>query len=148
ASIATQGLLGDKMIQVSVGNPGVPELKDGDTLKTKKESLSLEDLGSKGGELLENVNTLVKDIREKEGLAHALIYDEKGKEIVGNLSQVTRSAQNMLRQVQSGDGMLHQFIYKPADPNLTQNLSTAVDNMKKTTQNLKDVTGRIEKGEG
>jgi len=148
ATIATQGLLGDKMIQVSVGSPEHKELEDGDILQTKKSAVSLEDFAGKSGELIDNANKLLKDIREKESLLHALIYDMKGEKIIEDLSSVLRSAGRIVQEVQHGRGMLHAMIYDKADPKLVQNFSKAMENMKTTTKNLSEVSSKIEKGEG
>lgn len=146
--IATQGLLGDKMIQISVGSPDLEPLNDGDLLKTKKNSVSIEDFATKGGELIANVNNLVKDIQTKEGFVHALIYDIKGATIIEDLSSVMKSAGGVIREVQHGYGVLHSLIYDKTDRNLAKNFSVAIDNMKKTSQNLSDMTTKIDKGEG
>jgi phospholipid/cholesterol/gamma-HCH transport system substrate-binding protein len=146
--IATQGLLGDKLIQVSVGTPEFKPLEDGALLKTRKNGVSLEDFADKGNELMDNVNQLVKDIKDKEGLVHSLIYDQKGKDLVDQLSGIVRTANHVVDTIRSGQGMLHALIYDRADPNLSKNLSNAVDNMKKTTSNLNEMTAKIAKGEG
>lgn len=154
ASIVTQGLLGDKVILIKVGTPDSPEAKDGDYLKVVK-AFSVDTIAEDGGELIENLkelsknlNGIVKDIKEKKSLLHALIYDYKGEDIIAEMASVGRSAGRLVRQIESGKGVLHALIYDKADPQMAKNLSIALGNMKKTSDNLSLVTQRIEKGEG
>ncbi len=154
ASIVTQGLLGDKVILVKVGTPDSPEVKDGAYLKVVK-SFSVDSMAEDGGELIENLkelsknmNGLMKDIKEKKSLLHALIYDYKGEDIIAEMASISRTAGRLVREVESGKGVLHALIYDKADPQMAKNLSQALGNMKKTSDHLSLVTQRIEKGEG
>jgi len=131
-----------------VGTPEFKPLEDGDLLKTKKNVASLEDFATKGNLLLDNLNQLVKDVKDKDSLVHSLIYDRKGKDLVEDLAGVVRVASHVMDAVRSGRGMLHALIYDNTDPNLSKNLASAADNMKKTTQNLNEMTAKIQKGEG
>ncbi|MFO1519120.1 MAG: MlaD family protein [bacterium] len=140
ATIVTQGLLGDKGISISVGTQVSEKLKDGDLLKSKK-GTSIESFAEKANEviddaskLLKNVNGLVGDIKQKDGMVHALIYDGRGKEILGNLAEVTRSAGSFVRDLKSSG--------------VVQNFTAASKNMKATSENFKLVSEKIEKGEG
>ena len=154
ASITTQGLLGDKAIFITMGSQEYPELKEGETLKVK-ESLSLEGLSDRGTELLDNVNKLSKninglvdDIRNKEGMVHALIYDTDGKEIVNDLSKLLNSAQGIVRQVQTGNGVLHGLIYDPARKDIGKTFSQTAENLQAASKNFDAISTTIAKGEG
>lgn len=154
AAILTQGLLGDKMVFIKVGTPDSPEIGNGETLKTGK-MFSIDSIAEDGGEMLADVkemiksmNGLLKDVKEKKSLLHALIYDYKGEDIIGEMASLSRSAGKLMREVESGKGILHALIYDKADPQMAKNMSMAVGNMKKATDNLSQVTQRIEKGEG
>jgi len=154
AAILTQGLLGDKMVFIKVGTPDSPEIGNGETLKTGK-MFSIDSIAEDGGEMLADVkemiksmNGLLKDVKEKKSLLHALIYDYKGEDIIGEMAALSRSAGKLVREVESGKGVLHALIYDKADPQMAKNMSAAVGNMKKATDNLSQVTQRIEKGEG
>ncbi len=154
AAIVTQGLLGDKVILLKIGTPDSPEIKNGDTLKTGK-AFSIDSLADDGGELIENLkdvskslNSVLKDVKEKKSLLHALIYDYKGEDIIGEVAAMSRSTHAVINEVQHGKGFLHALIYDKSDPQLAKNIAVTVGNMKKTSDNLNQVTQRIEKGEG
>ncbi|MFO1464545.1 MAG: MlaD family protein [bacterium] len=153
-SVTTQGLLGDKAIFISMGGAEYEELKNGDSLKVKP-GLSLEALSDRGQELLDNVNNLSKninglvdDIKSKEGMIHALIYDTEGKTIVKDLAKVTDGAQSIVRKIQGGDGMLHAMIYDPVRKDIGKNFSQTVENLRSATKNFDLISGKIEQGEG
>jgi len=154
ASIVTQGLLGDKAVFLTMGTSNSPVLEDGQSL-TVKESISLDSFAKKGTELLDNVNrlsknvdSLVTDLKEKEGLLHAIIYDPKGQQLVSDLARVTGSAESIMRHVQQGAGMLHAMIYNPVRQDLGKLVSDTAENFRSLSIDLQTVGTRIQKGEG
>ena len=154
AAIVTQGLLGDKVILIKVGTPASKEVESGDFLKTGK-AFSIDTIAQDGGELVENLkevsktlNGVLKDVKEKKSFLHALIYDYKGEDIITEMASISKSANRLVREVESGRGVLHALVYDKADPQMAKNLSLALGNMKKTSENLSLVTQCIEKGEG
>lgn len=154
AAIMTQGLLGDKMIFIKVGTPGSPEIKAGETIRSGK-LFSIDSIAEDGGEMLsdikeimKNVNGILKDVKEKKSFLHALIYDYKGEDIIGDIADITRTAGKLVKEVESGKGVLHALVYDKADPQMARNLSVSIGNVKQATDNLNQVTQRIEKGEG
>lgn len=154
AAIVTQGLLGDKVILIKVGTPDFSEVKNGDVIKTGK-VFSIDSIAEDGGELLENIkevtkslNSVLKDVKEKKSLLHALLYDYKGEDIIGEVAAMSRTANKVINEVQHGKGFLHALIYDKADPQMAKNISVTLGNMKTTSEHLNQVTQRIEKGEG
>ena len=137
-----------------MGSPEVPPLKDGASLSVKP-GLSLEALSDRGTELIDNINKLAKnvnglvdDVKTKEGMVHALIYDLEGKDIVTDLARVTRSTQSIVRQIQSGNGAIHSLIYDPVRRDLGRILSQTAENMRDVSKNFSAVSAKIERGEG
>lgn len=154
ASIVTQGLLGDKAIFVTVGSAKEGELKGGDEIKIKQ-GLSLDTFAEKGGELIENINELTEkvnglltDVKNKDSLVNALLYDPQGKEIIHDLSGMVNSAKGIVREIQNGRGVLHALIYDPTKQNVGEKFSKTVANFETVSQNLSAVSGKIEQGEG
>ncbi len=154
ASIVTQGLLGDKVVLISVGSPATSELKGGSTLVSRK-GYSLENFAEKGGELLKEMtdlskkmNQIVGDIQTKDSFLHSLMYDLKGRNIIPDLAAVSHDARDVAREVRSGKGILHAMLYDPADPGFAKNLSKTVENFKGASQSIKESTAKIERGEG
>jgi phospholipid/cholesterol/gamma-HCH transport system substrate-binding protein len=154
ASITTQGLLGDKAIFVTVGSAQSPELQSGGYLKIR-EGLSLESFGEKGSELLENVNSLasninklVSDVQNKDSLMHALIYDPEGENFVKQLTRMVDFTEDIVSQIRNGKGVLHALIYDPTHQNVGEKFSKTIANMEDMSSHMKEVTAKIDKGEG
>ncbi len=154
ASIVTQGLLGDKAVFITMGTPASDELKD-DEYITVKQGMSLDSFAKKGGDLLdgflklaENVDGLVTDIKEKEGLMHAIIYDPEGSQLVKDLANVTDNANQIMREVQSGRGMLHAMIYDPVRKDIGKLFSDTAENFRTLSKDMAAIGASVEKGEG
>lgn len=97
ASIETQGLLGDKMVFISVGSPEKDILKDGAKITSRPPS-DFSKLIEKGDTLLGNVNDVAKDIkdivgeiRKGKGVIHSLVYDTKGAELLTDFQNLARN---------------------------------------------------------
>lgn len=129
ASIKTQGVLGDKYIEISIGSPDSKELAQGEFMTTAEP----EDLFSKGGDLVEgvkryfdkggdmesllkNLNTvaanlaaLTTDLRKGKGLYYELVNGTSGAKV----SQATGSLAGILRKVEAGEGTLGALINDP-----------------------------------
>jgi phospholipid/cholesterol/gamma-HCH transport system substrate-binding protein len=139
ASITSKGLLGDKLINIKIGSHGSKPLLENSLIKSTpamdlnklvqdmgKTAYELKNIFSnfnqEGGDkaliasvksmakLLDNAQILTRDIKNKDGLIHALIYDTEGGDAVKNLSASLRDLQNILRDIKSGPvlGALNQ----------------------------------------
>lgn len=151
ASVVTQGLLGDKAVSVTVGSDDAKVIENGGEVPAK-EGLSMENFSEKAGELLNNVNKLadnlnkvIEDVKGEDSLVHALLYDPEGKKVVKDLANITGSASRIMAQIQKGDGVLHSLIY---DKKSSVRFSKTMENFEGVSANLKDVSKKIEQGEG
>lgn len=164
AIINTQGLLGDKYILISVGSASRVILKDGDRIESRS-GTSVLALAEKGGEIMEDIGSAAKAIREVmesvtggdgksdfkaliksarriaedaqkgDGLINALVYDPKGKEILNDMSDSLRALKNILGSVEE-------------DSEQKGRIANIVENLEAASINLKLVTEKIERGEG
>jgi phospholipid/cholesterol/gamma-HCH transport system substrate-binding protein len=126
AFIDSKGLLGDKLVNVTIGTPAAAPLKDGDTLHTRV-SPSIEELTNKvnqavasvthatdqAGEFLETladpqvktdikriihtVAELGEGVTDRDGFAHRLIYDPKYADQIGGILDETHQTIGALR---------------------------------------------------
>lgn len=202
ASIDTQGVLGDRYINISVGSSGQPPLADGDTIQAKhspdlmgslrsiSETLGAAIEGEGGKEagqalvdILKSLRNVLKETEEGRGLIHHLVYDEGPARqldtLLANLEGGSESLERVLAQVERGDGTAHALIYGKDGKELLARLSSAsaridslladvkeqkgllhalvyedprtsglLANLQTVSQDLKDITGSIKKGEG
>jgi phospholipid/cholesterol/gamma-HCH transport system substrate-binding protein len=114
AKISTQGLLGDKIVEISIGTAAAPTLKPGDTLATQ-ESFEMQQMFKAGAETLqtvkelagslrttaERVDRIAKEVETGKGLVHALIYDEPAA--LTKLNAILTRTQSLLARAEQGD---------------------------------------------
>src|SRR3970040_634550 len=104
ARIETQGLLGDKIVEISLGTADAPALEPGDVIASR-DPVEVSRLAREGGEILKNVAALSGSLRttvEKFNETRAL----------EDLSAVLSSARRMTEEVEKGPGWLHVLIYE------------------------------------
>ena len=104
ARIETQGLLGDKIVEISLGTADAPALKPGESIASR-DPVEVSRLAGEGVEILKNVAALSGSLRttvEKFNETRAL----------EDLSAVLSSARRMTEQVEKGPGWLHVLIYE------------------------------------
>jgi phospholipid/cholesterol/gamma-HCH transport system substrate-binding protein len=133
ASIGTIGLLGDKVLDVTVGSEESPVLRPGERLSSQ-EPVDYAQLLRKGDEILDNVASLTGALDEflagKE--------PEVGKR---NLAEALRSLRSILVQVEQGQGLLHELVYGQAGTGTLTSLD-------RTAQRLDRLVAQIETGDG
>ncbi len=123
AKIMTQGLLGDKMIHISVGTPSFEVLKENDELITKPSvdfatvTSKVDDLALKANETIESINSILGEIKDGEGVVHQFIYDPKGKEMMDsmaslakNLDQSSDKIEGIMSKINQGQGTLGALV--------------------------------------
>jgi phospholipid/cholesterol/gamma-HCH transport system substrate-binding protein len=131
ARIETQGLLGDKLVEISLASPRAPALKPGEFIATQ-DPVELSRLAGEGVEILKNVGTLAATLSttveafNKGGTLDALSATlrsargaaERVGRVTEQVGQVTeqfgRAAEQVGRiteQVEKGQGWLHALVY-------------------------------------
>lgn len=134
ATIVTQGLLGDRMVSVTVGSPEKKSLEGGDELIAVSPT-GFTELMTKGDALVDNVNkvaknvnALLEEVRSGKGALHELIYNPKGGEMVdaaaevaSNLKGVSRNAEQISGKINRGEGTIGALVN---DPSLFNDMKT------------------------
>ena len=114
ARIVTQGLLGDKLVEITIGSADAPPLKPGDTIATRN-PFEMQEMFSAGAETLGQVNQLAVTLRKTmdrvdrmtdevekgKGWLHVLIYEEP--ESLRRLNALLISTQQLLAQAQNDE---------------------------------------------
>jgi phospholipid/cholesterol/gamma-HCH transport system substrate-binding protein len=114
AHIATQGLLGDKIVEISLGSPAAPALEPGDTL-VSTEPFEMQNMFKAGVETMQTVKELAaslkgtaarvdriaKEVETGKGLVHALVYDEP--ESLNRLNAILARTQRLLARAEQPD---------------------------------------------
>ncbi len=114
AHIATQGLLGDKIVEISLGTPAAPALQPGDIVASR-EPVEMQQMVKAGVETMQTVKELAtglkgtmarvdriaREVESGKGLVHALIYDEP--ESLHRLNAILARTQNLLARAEQRD---------------------------------------------
>jgi len=154
ASIGTIGLVGDKVLDITVGSydrpvlqPGAqlaavdpPDyfrlLQKGDTIldNVTRISASLDEFLSGGeqtgkrnlNESLRSLRTTLVEIEKGQGLIHDLVYGKEGAELLGRVDRTIQTVERLVQAVEKEQGLLHALIYTPQEQTLGRVVRLAV----------------------
>jgi phospholipid/cholesterol/gamma-HCH transport system substrate-binding protein len=124
--IVTQGLLGDKLVEISVGTASAPALRPGDHLSAR-EPVEMSQVIAEAGDTLVSIKRLagafhgvVEQVdragtvdrvnRLAEALSTALDKVEKSGTL-DDAGAAVKSARRIVEQVEKGKGLLHALLY-------------------------------------
>lgn len=131
ARIETQGLLGDKILEISVGLASEPAVPPGAVL-VSREPTDLSHVIGQSSEVVANVTALTQSLRET---AETLNQSK----VVQDFAATVVTARRVTEQIESGRGLLHALVYE--EPAALRRL----DRLLISTQAILD---RAERGEG
>lgn len=144
AFIDSSGLLGDKIINISLGDPSAPMLADGATIKAG-ETLTFEAISSS----LHEAITSIKAVSEE---ARGVLTSFRSNHVEDDVTRITASFADILEEVKSGSGPAHRLIY---DEQAGRELSAMVADARSLAERTNRAMGRIdgvlaeiEKGDG
>src|SRR5215510_9433566 len=146
AQQAAPSILGSEMIVnitpgTSIGQP----VKENDLLPSTSGS-TMSDLATSGTDLAQRLsklsdqlNEVVKNVREGKGTVGRLFNDES---LYNNLNATIADAEELARQIKSGKGSAGKFIYDEA---LYNNANDIAANLKKLSEDLRAGRGTVGK---
>jgi phospholipid/cholesterol/gamma-HCH transport system substrate-binding protein len=121
ASIGTQGLLGDKIVEISLGSAGSPQLHPGDQIKSEAPA-ELSKLIDQASGILTRGQEIADALSEA---AHALADPRTIAAFRGSIT----SLRALLAQAESGPGLAHQLFYDPHTADSVRRIADEVDHM-------------------
>lgn len=141
AKISTLGLLGDKLINVSLGNPSERPLSEGDFLPVR-ESVNFESITQKIEPAIENINkifdnlkTITDTISQGKGSVGELVFNSSAAD---RLNSSLANLESFSSSLNKHDGTIGKLIYS----------AELYDNLSLLTMNLKMMTDSIKTGKG
>jgi len=169
ASIGTIGLVGDKVLDITVGSHDRPPLPPGGRLASV-DPTDFSRLLQKGDQILEHVtrisasldeflagkdsaagkrnlseaiqsirNTLV-EVEKGEGLLHHIIYGREGAELLGRVDRTVASLERVAQAIEKEGGLLHALIYTPQEETMGR--------LTRTLAGLEDMARQVREGPG
>lgn len=131
ARIETQGLLGDRIVEITVGSASEPAARPGGVLASR-EPADIGRLVSQSPELVGNLSALSESLRKTaETLGQSRLVED--------LAATAASARRISERIESGRGMAHALVYE--EPAALRKL----DRLLASTQTILE---RAERGEG
>ncbi|MGH7266463.1 MAG: MlaD family protein, partial [Candidatus Rokuibacteriota bacterium] len=130
ARIETLGLLGDKIVEVTLGGSDAPVLSEGAELRTE-EPLDTNQLMAQGMELVRNLVTISGDVKDTLG---QITESAAGPD----LAETIRSVRALVHEIEKGQGLLHRLVY---DPRLGAAVTEATGALRQITATAKRLEG-------
>jgi len=158
ASIKTQGILGDKYIEISPGTRGSAALAPGEQISQTERPMDID-------RLLYQIGLIAEDIRGVTSSLNRVMASQTGEEalsgILGNAKDLTRNLNNVivsneavlraaLENTRLLTGNLNQVVTKNDEKvsEVIDILKAASHEMEKTFAALSELTGSVNRGEG
>lgn len=148
ATIETDGLVGNKLVEISPGTAKAPQLSEGGTLQSK-EPFEFADLVKQASEVVENVRKTVDESEDQlqEVLNTAKTVAKKteqlvtdvtpdAKRIVASSRKVVDHVETIAARLQAGDGTVGKLL---KDDQLYNNAKNITEDVRKTTSNVQEL---------
>ena len=146
ASIATEGLVGKKIVAITPGSPNEPMLKDGAVIKSK-DPVNIGAIIEETQEIMSNLTSLTSGLSEivakvnnGEGTIGKIVNDE---ELYNSAVQITQSADKSLNSV---TGRMEEI--SDVMINLGKGFEDVLTNVDSVVADVKMMTRSINEGEG
>jgi phospholipid/cholesterol/gamma-HCH transport system substrate-binding protein len=170
ASIGTIGLVGDKVLDITVGSYDKAQLPPGGNLASvdpldysallqkgdrildhvTRISASLDDFLAGGqqtgkrnlNEALASLRTTLVEVEKGQGLLHDIIYGKEGGELLGRADRTVQSLEKTAKAIETEQGLLHALIYTPQGDTLGK-LDRAAGNLDDLLREAKEGRGLL-----
>jgi len=147
--IGTESLMGNKVLIITPGTSNLPEIEDGDMIKTSP-PMSMDQLMGTVKTTSDNLALITGDmaeivhtIRQGKGTIGQLLMDSTYLTVpIANAIDITNSLKEIVGSIRSGKGVLGRLI---ADSTAALLMDTTLINIKLGTENLKRVTEKAKK---
>ncbi len=138
ARIETQGLLGDRIVEITVGTADAPPTKDGDVI-VARDPTDFTKIVSQGADTVKSVAALAESLKTTADTLRQSKLIEDASATLASTRKVTDRVARMVDEVEKGRGWAHALIYE--EPVALRKMNDVIA----TTQRLLD---RVERGEG
>lgn len=136
--IATQGLLGDKIVEITMGSASAPPVKEGEALSAR-DPFEIADAISGSAETLKGITGLAEALRTTAETLNQSGLIEDASATVKSARALSERVGKLVDQVEQGRGWAHVLLYE--EPVALRKLNDVIT----STQGLLD---RIQRGEG
>jgi phospholipid/cholesterol/gamma-HCH transport system substrate-binding protein len=158
AAIHTQGILGDKYVELSAGTPTAPVREPG-TVIPQRDPVDYEAVLGRSGDIVTNIVELTASLRailqaidRGEGLLGAIVRDrERGeltfadiRQTLANIAETTGHVARVTAAVEDGEGFLGALVRDTERAEgIIMRLSRSADNLERFTRELVESEGLL-----
>lgn len=144
AFIDSNGLLGDKIVNLSLGDANATPLSEGATLQAGK-TLSLEGLTTTMNKALSAAANVTETVDR-------LVQDRRTNQLGDDLTHSAGSLSRILSQIESGPGLAHELLYEPryaeSVSSILADTRGTVEQAKRSMARVDAVLAQVERGDG
>lgn len=133
ARVTNRGVLGDKAVEISIGNPDQPMLPSGAELQTGS-SGDITSILKATGEIIDNTVGISRDLR-------TAVASYTAPELRDEIGDLVKSARNIVREVEQGKGVLHMLVY---DKTVTNDVKAALAQVSQSAVKLDSAITRVD----
>jgi phospholipid/cholesterol/gamma-HCH transport system substrate-binding protein len=149
ASIASQGLLGDKTVFLSIGKKAAIKARangydDEACLTPEGRQVDCNRPLADGERIMRTINP--------QDFAHMFNkmkhLSKKAEVALGGTQRVINNLNDVLLEVKTGNGLVHKIIYDPNGAKILDNTNRAVTHLDATASHFASIAGKIDQGRG
>jgi len=138
ARIETQGLLGDKIVEITVGTAAAPPAGAGETIAAR-DPFNIGDLVNESSQIVKSISALAEGLRRTAATLNQSKLLEDASATVAGARRLTEQIGRVVDRVEKGPGLAHALLYE--EPVALRRLNELIA----STQAILD---RVERGEG
>ena len=138
ARIETQGLLGDKIVEISVGSPNAPPVRPKDVIAAR-DPFDIGRVMNESAQVVKSISALADSLRETAQVLNQSGLIQEASATVQSARRITDQVGRIVGEVERGKGWAHALIYE--EPAALRRVNELVA----TTQALLE---RVQRGEG
>jgi phospholipid/cholesterol/gamma-HCH transport system substrate-binding protein len=133
ARLGSKGLLGDMIVNITVGSPGSPAIQPEGVLKTKEtESLT---------EIMQSLQDAIGNVKNASGALGEAIQGVLTEEVRADVGRIIRGAANVMERVEQGPGLAHSVFYDRA---LAEHAGGLVASAERVSGRAERAVGRVD----
>lgn len=156
-ALKSNGILGDRSVEVYPGTVGDPELEDGGQILNVKSGGGMDDVMGQVSELASSLKDVAKNLKEAVSddgtsahiLGRVVLNIEK---LTADLSQITGDNKEQIGeivdQVNNITSTLDDLINDESDKGFKKTWSSTMERLNNSMKNIDDITSKINRGEG
>ena len=134
ARLASRGLLGDALVNITVGSDDQPRLHDGSALRGQ-ESAGLTKIVDQVNLALGDVHTLAADVDHRVGM---VFTDDLGRD----LGRAARATADITEHIAEGKGLAHELVY---DERFARDAGRALGSTARAAAHLDSTIARVDR---